>query len=184
MSERPLKLTVCVRKANNAGTYGALASALDKTTNERLTMQPFVGSAPRSGVAALKALVEFLVKIPDASLDTVGINDTFPVDGLTRWIHKWKLNGWVTNDGTTVKLRAAWEKAEAELSRTGGVLQYVPLPQIVEEVGGEFVGLVADAANGLIVMDDIDSGQLHKVSVPDPPSFEMPAIRLPGQGMF
>ena len=75
-----------------------------ETTNNRMEL-----------IAAIRAL-QALNKPCRVQLFT---DSAYVRDGITRWIHKWRLNGWRTSDKTPVKNAEQWQELvqAAELHR-------------------------------------------------------------------
>ncbi len=85
-----------------AGHEKELWGSANPTTNNRMELM--------AAIAALEAL-----KRPSAvSLHT---DSLYLRDGITRYIHKWKLNGWKTADKKPVKNIDLWQRLEAALER-------------------------------------------------------------------
>jgi len=63
-----------------------------------------------AAIAALEAL-----KRPSAV--RLHTDSMYLRDGITRYIHKWKLNGWKTADKKPVKNVDLWQRLEAALER-------------------------------------------------------------------
>lgn len=72
-----------------------------KTTNNRMEL-----------MAAIKGL-ESLKRGMDVDLFTDSI---YVRDGITKWIHKWKENGWLTSAKKPVKNADLWKRLEVALS--------------------------------------------------------------------
>lgn len=73
-----------------------------ETTNNRMEL-----------TAAIRAL-EALREPCEVELTT---DSTYVKDGITRWLTKWKQNGWRTSANKPVKNRDLWELLEAEATR-------------------------------------------------------------------
>ena len=94
------------------GGWGALLVAGDNrkelhggepdTTNNRMEL--------RAAIEALNAL-----KKPSAV--TLHTDSTYVKDGLTKWIHGWKRNGWKTAAKKPVKNKDLWQALEAACER-------------------------------------------------------------------
>ncbi len=94
------------------GGWGALLTAAGRsreisggeaaTTNNRMEL-----------LAAISAL-EALRKPCRVRLHT---DSRYVHDGITRWIHRWKANGWRTADRKPVKNADLWQRLEAALGR-------------------------------------------------------------------
>ena len=78
--------------------YGGVS----ETTNNRMEL-----------TAAIRAL-EALREPCEVELTT---DSTYVKDGITRWLAKWKQNGWRTAAKKPVKNRDLWEQLEAETTR-------------------------------------------------------------------
>jgi ribonuclease HI len=72
------------------------------TTNNRMEL-----------TAAIKALEA--LKRPSAV--AVYTDSTYLKDGITRWIHRWRANGWRTADRKPVKNDDLWRALEAAMAR-------------------------------------------------------------------
>ncbi len=72
------------------------------TTNNRMEMM--------AAIQALKALK----KSSDIALYT---DSSYLKDGITKWIHSWKKNGWKTANKKPVKNSDLWQELEKELER-------------------------------------------------------------------
>ena len=86
--------------------YGAVEKELSggeaATTNNRMELM--------AAIAALEAL-----KRPSAV--RIHTDSMYLRDGITRYIHKWKTNGWKTADKKPVKNVDLWQRLEAALER-------------------------------------------------------------------
>ena len=82
------------------GTEKELSGAEPLTTNNRMEM-----------MAAIMAL-EALTRPSQVLLST---DSLYLKDGITRWIHNWKRNGWKTSDKKPVKNADLWQRLEAAL---------------------------------------------------------------------
>jgi ribonuclease HI len=71
------------------------------TTNNRMELMAAI-----AGIEALKRSVE-------AHVHT---DSQYVKDGITKWIHKWKTNGWKTSDKKPVKNDDLWKRLEAALA--------------------------------------------------------------------
>jgi ribonuclease HI len=94
------------------GGWGALLIAGDKrkelyggdpdTTNNRME---------------LMAAIEALNALKKPSAVTLHTDSTYVKDGLTKWIHGWKKNGWKTAAKKPVKNKDLWQALEAACDR-------------------------------------------------------------------
>ena len=73
-----------------------------ETTNNRMELMAAI-----EGLAALK-------RAADVRLYT---DSKYVRDGITRWIHRWKLNGWKTADKKPVKNADLWHRLDEALRR-------------------------------------------------------------------
>lgn len=83
--------------------YGQDAS----TTNNRMELQAVI-----EGLAALTRPVTVV---------RVHTDSTYVRDGITRWMHAWKRNGWKTAAKKPVKNVELWQRLDAECGRHGDV---------------------------------------------------------------
>lgn len=82
------------------GVEKELSGAEDKTTNNRMEMM--------AAIAALEALKR-------KSLVHIHTDSTYLRDGITKWIHGWKKNGWRTSDKKPVKNIDLWQRLETAI---------------------------------------------------------------------
>ena len=75
-----------------------LSGGADETTNNRMELM--------AAIAALEALKQ-------ASAITVVTDSTYLRDGITKWIHGWKRNGWKTATKKDVKNADLWQRLDA-----------------------------------------------------------------------
>ena len=79
-----------------------LSGAEADTTNNRMELM--------AAIAALEALTR-----PVAC--TITSDSVYLKDGITKWIHGWKKNGWMTAAKKPVKNRDLWERLDAALNQ-------------------------------------------------------------------
>ena len=79
-----------------------LSGGEDETTNNRMEL-----------MAAISALEE--LEFP--SQVDLHTDSTYVKDGITKWIHNWKHNGWKTAAKKPVKNVDLWKRLQAALSR-------------------------------------------------------------------
>jgi ribonuclease HI len=84
------------------GVEKELSGAEPATTNNRMELM--------AAIAALEALS----KACAVSLTT---DSVYVKDGLTKWIHGWKRNGWKTADKKPVKNEDLWKRLDAAAAR-------------------------------------------------------------------
>jgi len=77
-----------------------LSGAEDRTTNNRMELM--------AAIAALEALKR-------RSTVHIHTDSTYVRDGITKWIHGWKKNGWRTADKKPVKNVDLWQRLEAAI---------------------------------------------------------------------
>ncbi len=85
-----------------AGQTRELSGGEPATTNNRMEM-----------MAAISAL-EF---IREGAVVRLHTDSTYLKDGITKWIHGWKKNGWKTSDRKPVKNVDLWQRLEAALEK-------------------------------------------------------------------
>ena len=84
------------------GTRKELSGGEKLTTNNRMELM--------GAIAALEALNRpCTVKMH--------VDSSYVKDGITKWIHGWKNNGWKTADRKPVKNAELWQRLEAALGR-------------------------------------------------------------------
>ena len=82
------------------GTRKELSGGEADTTNNRMELM--------GAIAALEAL-----KRP--CLVEMHVDSNYVKDGITKWIHGWKKNGWKTADKKPVKNAELWQRLDATL---------------------------------------------------------------------
>jgi ribonuclease HI len=92
------------------GTEKELSGAEALTTNNRMELM--------AAIAALEALTR-----PCAV--TLTTDSQYVKDGLTKWIHGWKRNGWTTSDKKPVKNEDLWKRLDAAAARHRVTWQWV-----------------------------------------------------------
>ena len=65
----------------------------------------------------LMAAIEALNALKKASRVTLHTDSTYVKDGLTKWIHGWKKNGWRTAAKKPVKNKDLWQALESACAR-------------------------------------------------------------------
>jgi ribonuclease HI len=65
----------------------------------------------------LTAAIEALEALERPAALTVITDSAYLRDGVTRWIHGWKRNGWQTADRKPVKNEALWRRLDAAAAR-------------------------------------------------------------------
>ena len=65
----------------------------------------------------LMAAIEALNALKKPSLVTLHTDSTYVKDGLTKWIHGWKRNGWKTAAKKPVKNKDLWQALESACAR-------------------------------------------------------------------
>ncbi len=83
------------------GTKKEISGFESDTTNNRMEM---------------RAVIEALGKLKRTCRVRVHSDSQYLKDGITKWIHGWKRNGWMTKDERPVKNRELWEALD-ELSQ-------------------------------------------------------------------
>jgi ribonuclease HI len=65
----------------------------------------------------LMAAIEALNALKKPSAVTLHTDSTYVKDGLTKWVHGWKRNGWKTASKKPVKNKDLWQALEAACER-------------------------------------------------------------------
>ena len=73
-----------------------------QTTNNRMEMTAVI-----RGLSALIEPCEV----------TLYTDSKYVIDGITKWVHGWKRNGWLTRDRKPVKNQELWQALDVELAR-------------------------------------------------------------------
>lgn len=99
------------------GGWGALMLARegDKVVRER----PLSGGAPdtTNNRMELTAAIEALSALDRPTAITIVTDSTYVKDGVTKWIHGWKRNGWRTAAKKAVKNEDLWRALDEAQSR-------------------------------------------------------------------
>jgi len=121
------------------GTEKTLAGAERHTTNNRMEM-----------TAALKAL-EALKRPADVTLVT---DSKYLMDGMTKWIHGWKRNGWRNAARQPVKNADLWEALDAATRPHSIVWQWVkghsghPMNERADALANEAIAAMLEVRQG------------------------------------
>ncbi|MXX88715.1 MAG: ribonuclease HI [Boseongicola sp. SB0677_bin_26] len=78
-----------------------LSGGVARTTNNRME---------------LLAAIHALEALDSPSRITVCTDSTYVREGITRWIHRWKVNGWQAVDGRPVRNADLWRRLDAARS--------------------------------------------------------------------
>jgi ribonuclease HI len=65
----------------------------------------------------LLAAISALESLPDATPAELHTDSQYLRDGITKWMHNWKRNGWRTRDKSPVKNVDLWKRLEAAAQR-------------------------------------------------------------------
>ena len=65
----------------------------------------------------LQAVIEGLGALRKPSAVTIHTDSRYVMDGVTKWLPRWKANGWKTADKKPVKNDALWRALETALER-------------------------------------------------------------------
>lgn len=84
------------------GTRKELSGGEPQTTNNRMELM--------AAIMALEALTR-------PCTVEMHVNSSYVKDGITKWIHGWKKNGWKTADKKPVKNAELWQRLDAALTR-------------------------------------------------------------------
>ena len=89
------------------GTRKELSGGEADTTNNRMELMGAI-----SALEALKRPCEV----------EMHVDSSYVKDGITKWIHGWKKNGWKTADKKPVKNAELWQRLDAALGSPQGVM--------------------------------------------------------------
>jgi ribonuclease HI len=73
----------------------------------------------------LMAAIMALETLKRPSIVRLSTDSLYLKDGITRWIHGWKRNGWRTADKTPVKNADLWQRLEAALETHSVLFEWV-----------------------------------------------------------
>lgn len=99
------------------GGWGVLLVARDG--EEVLKERPLCGGAPETtnNRMELMAAISALEALERPSAVTLVTDSVYVKDGLTKWIHGWKRNGWKTASKKPVKNEELWKRLDAAVAR-------------------------------------------------------------------
>ena len=120
-----------------AGKYQKhISGFVDNTTNNRME---------------LTAVIESLKTIKKPSVITIYSDSSYLKDGITIWIHQWKVNGWKNNKKQPVKNIDLWQ--ELEIVAKNHQIDW----QWVKAHNGNYFNEIADslASNAAITMQNV-----------------------------
>ena len=104
----------------------------------------------------LSAALNGIMHIEAGSTATVFTDSSYVVNGITKWIHGWKRNGWITKTKDEVLNRDLWEKIDAAMSGKKITWKYV----------GGHVGIVGNERCDHIATDFADGNKVELYSGP------------------
>ena len=72
------------------------------------------GSSPltTNNIMELTAVIEAIKLIKNPSLIIITTDSTYVKNGITEWIHNWKLKGWKTSNKKPVKNKNLWQELD------------------------------------------------------------------------
>jgi ribonuclease HI len=95
------------------GGWGAVLVARDGETVLRERLLRGGEAATTNNRMELTAAIAALEALDRPSAITVVTDSAYLRDGVSRWIHGWKRNGWRTADGKPVKNEDLWRRLDA-----------------------------------------------------------------------
>jgi ribonuclease HI len=107
----------------NPGT-GGWAAVLVKEEAESPIFQCCGGeSGTTNNIMELTAVIEGLTKYKSFNLTGLDVytDSQYVKNGITEWIHKWKVNNWRTATGSAVKNADLWKKLDKLVEECPGV---------------------------------------------------------------
>ena len=87
---------------SSSGEEAVQYDAAQRTTNNRME---------------LTAAIEALQALRESCQVELTTDSTYVKDGITRWLQKWKINGWKTAAKKPVKNQDLWEQLEVQTAR-------------------------------------------------------------------
>lgn len=106
------------------------------TTNNRMELR-----------AAIEGLRDAVV--PGATQTLVYTDSSYVINGITKWVHGWKKNGWKTKDKTPVVNQDLWQSLDAAVVSHGRDIEWQYVGGHVGVAGNERVDAIAsDLAEG------------------------------------
>jgi len=94
------------------GGWGAIIRDGDKVTEIKGGE-----AATTNNRMELLAAISALEALPDATPAELHTDSQYLRDGITRWLHNWKQNGWRTSDKKPVKNVDLWKRLEVAAER-------------------------------------------------------------------
>ena len=85
------------------------------------------GYSPKStnNIMELTAVIEALKDLSRPCSIILTTDSNYVKDGITKWIHNWKKNGWKTSNKKDVKNKELWQKLDHESSRHKIIWEWV-----------------------------------------------------------
>lgn len=94
------------------GGWGVLIKTQDDQSLELSGYEMMTTNNKMELTAALEALKWVKHECKTADKVTIFTDSTYVRDGITRWIHSWKMNNWRTAKKDPVKNRELWEQID------------------------------------------------------------------------
>ncbi|MFW5976476.1 MAG: ribonuclease HI [Bacillota bacterium] len=99
--------------AGNPGPGGYAAIILG---NEEKNISGFEKDTTNNRME-IKAVIEGIKHINKGSKIHIYCDSSYVINGITKWIHKWKNNNWKTSEGNLVKNKDLWQKLDRLLNK-------------------------------------------------------------------
>jgi ribonuclease HI len=99
------------------GGWGALLVA--REDGREIRRRPLSGgeAVTTNNRMELTAAIEALEALVRPTSITIVTDSNYVRDGVTKWIHGWKRNGWLTSDRKPVKNEDLWRRLDAAAAR-------------------------------------------------------------------
>jgi ribonuclease HI len=134
-----------------------LGGAEKNTTNNRMELEAVIQGLQKASEACRK-----MQKDAEEVQVTINTDSVYVINGITKWIHGWKRNGWKTKTKDDVSNKDLWMELDAALNEIGsGNVSW-------KYVGGH-VGIAGNERCDVIATSfaDGESGKLYNGPLPD-----------------
>ncbi|KAK3088050.1 hypothetical protein FSP39_013988 [Pinctada imbricata] len=105
----------CLNNGNSVGSSKAGLGVFWGLNHKLNVSESIIHGKKTNNTAELLSAIRVLEQIKENSLKNVVVNSDsrYVVDGITKWIYKWKSNNWVTTTGSEVENKALWSNLDA-----------------------------------------------------------------------
>ncbi|KAK3085319.1 hypothetical protein FSP39_001402 [Pinctada imbricata] len=105
----------CLNNGNSVGSSKAGIGVYWGLNHKLNVSEQIIHGKKTNNTAEVLSAIRVLEQIKENSLKNVVVNSDsrYFVDGITKWIHKWKSNNWITTTGSEVENKELWSNLDA-----------------------------------------------------------------------